>query len=148
MQLTRAEYAQLVKQMQPPSPLGGNLVKAFVVGGLICCLGEGLRQLALRALALDAETAGSFTSLVLIALAAFATGLGWYDDLARIAGAGTLVPITGFSNAMTAPAIEFKSEGFVLGTAVKMFTIAGPVIVFGIVGSVVYGLLYWLFLML
>ncbi len=145
MQLTKAEYAKLVKQMQPVSPMGGNLIKAFLVGGLICALGEGLRQAGLQLLALDEKTAGSMTSMLLIALAALLTGLGWYDDLARFAGAGTLVPITGFSNAMTAPAIEFKTEGFILGTAVKMFTIAGPVIVFGTVGSTVYGLIYWLF---
>lgn len=144
MQLTKAEYAKLVKDMQQPSPMGGNLLKAFLVGGLICALGEALRQAGLQLLALDEETAGCMTSMLLIALAALATGLGCYDDLARFAGAGTLVPITGFSNAMTAPAIEFKTEGFILGTAVKMFTIAGPVIVFGTVGSMIYGLLYYL----
>lgn len=145
MHMTNAEYAEYIKGMQRPSPLGGNVLKAFIVGGLLCCLGEVLRQLFLRYGALGPEEAATATSLSLIFLSALLTGLGWYDDMGRFAGAGTLVPITGFANSVVAPALEFKTEGYILGTAVKMFTIAGPVIVFGTAASVIYGLILCLF---
>ena len=145
MHMTNAEYAAYIKGMQRPSPLGKNLLKAFVVGGLICCVGQALSLVFERLLGLDKEAASTAVSLSLVFLAALFTGLGWYDDMGRFAGAGTLVPITGFANSVVAPALEFKTEGFVLGTAVKMFSIAGPVIVFGSVASVIYGLLLCLF---
>ncbi|MCR5663688.1 MAG: SpoVA/SpoVAEb family sporulation membrane protein [Oscillospiraceae bacterium] len=122
----------------------GDLLWAFLVGGAICCLGEAVRRFALSR-GLDADTASAAASLALVFLGALTTGLGIYDRLAKKAGAGTLVPITGFANSVAAPALEFKTEGFITGTAVKMFSIAGPVIVFGIAGSVVYGLLLCLF---
>ncbi len=140
MNMTNAEYDEFIRKRMPRSPLWSDLAKAFAVGGLICCAGQGIELLYTELAGLDQENAAAAVSITLIALAAFFTGLNAYDQLARFAGAGTLVPITGFANAVVAPALEFKSEGFVLGTAAKMFTIAGPVIVFGLAASVVYGL--------
>jgi stage V sporulation protein AC len=141
MNMTNAEYNRYIRDKAPKSPLWGDLVKAFLVGGLICCLGQELNMLYSRYAGLDQEQAATAVSITLVFLSALLTGLNLYDKLARFAGAGTLVPITGFANAVVSPALEFKSEGFVLGTAVKMFTIAGPVITFGISASVVYGLI-------
>ena len=141
--MTEKEYAKLVKAMAPKSPLLKDCIWAFVIGGAICALGQLFRT-GYLALGLDQETAGCAVSMTLIALSALFTGLSLYDDLAKHAGAGTLVPITGFANAVAAPAVEFKTEGFILGTAAKMFTIAGPVIVYGVSASVVYGLVYWI----
>ena len=141
--MTEKQYARLVKELSPPSPMGKDCVFAFCIGGLICVLG----QLALNgftALGLDEKDAGTAASMSLVVLSALLTGLSLYDNIAKFAGAGTLVPITGFANAIAAPAVEFKTEGFILGTAAKMFTIAGPVIVYGVSASVVYGLIYWL----
>lgn len=141
MRMSNEEYAKYVKQREPHSPLGMDLARAFVIGGLICCLGQALMMLYGRYAGLDKESSGTAASITLIALSALLTGLNVYDQLARFAGAGTLVPITGFANAVVSPALEFKSEGYILGTAAKMFTIAGPVIVFGVAASVVYGFL-------
>ncbi|MCD8322278.1 MAG: stage V sporulation protein AC [Oscillospiraceae bacterium] len=141
MKMTNAEYGEYIKGMAPKSPLAGDLARAFLVGGLICCLGEGLSQLYGGPAGLGQEDAATAVSMTLVFLSALLTGLGIYDRLARFAGAGTLVPITGFANAVVSPALEFKTEGFILGTAVKMFTIAGPVITFGLSASVVYGLI-------
>lgn len=137
------EYAALVKRISPKSPVGKDCFHAFWIGGLICALGQGISN-AYLALGLEAEAASSAMSMTLVALSALLTGLSWYDNIARYAGAGTLVPITGFANAIAAPAIEFKTEGFILGVGAKMFTIAGPVIVYGVSASVVYGLIYWI----
>lgn len=139
--MTNEEYAAFIRSRAPKSPLAGDLVKAFVVGGLICCAGQALSMLYTDAVGLDKESAGTAVSITLILLSAVLTGLNVYDRIARFAGAGTLVPITGFANAVVSPALEFKSEGYVLGTAAKMFTIVGPVIVFGITASVIYGLI-------
>ncbi len=141
MNMTNAEYNEFVRARAPGSPLGADLIRAFVVGGLICCLGQALKTLYTGPAGLDEETAATAVSMSLIFLSALTTGLNLYDKLARFAGAGTLVPITGFANAVVSPALEFKSEGFVPGTAAKMFTIAGPVIAFGLAASVVYGLI-------
>lgn len=143
MKLTREQYAALVKRHSPPSKLGADVLRAFLVGGLICCVGQGLGGLYRSVAGLDEELSATAVSVTLIALSALMTGLGWYDDLARFAGAGTLVPITGFANAVVSPALEFKTEGFILGTAAKLFTIAGPVIAFGVGSSIVYGVVYW-----
>ena len=140
--MTEKEYGKLVEEMCPKSPVRRDCFNAFWIGGLICVLG----QLALNgytALGLDEKLAGTAMSMSLVALSALLTGLSLYDDIAKFAGAGTLVPITGFANSIAAPAVEFKTEGMILGTAAKMFTIAGPVIVYGIAASVVYGLIYW-----
>ena len=140
--MTERQYQRLVEELAPKSPIWKDCINAFWVGGLICALG----QLALNgytALGLNEQLAGTATAMSLVALSALLTGLSVYDDIAKIAGAGTLVPITGFANAVAAPAVEFKTEGFVLGVGAKMFTIAGPVIVYGTVASVVYGVIYW-----
>ena len=141
--MTQREYEQLVQEISPDSPIGKDCIKAFTVGGLICVAGQLLMNFYGK-LGLDPEQAGTAASMTLVAVAALLTGLSVYDDLAKHAGAGTLVPITGFANAIAAPAVEFKTEGMILGTGAKMFTIAGPVIVYGVSASVVYGLIYWL----
>ena len=141
--MTEKEYAKLVKQMSPKSPLGKDCLNAFWIGGLICAIGQVIMN-GYLALGLEKEDAGSAMSMTLVALSALLTGLSLYDNIAKYAGAGTLVPITGFANAVAAPAIEFKTEGFILGVGAKMFTIAGPVIVYGVSASVVYGLIYWI----
>ena len=138
--MTNEEYKQYTERHAPRSPVGKNLLWAFLVGGLICCLGQFLMNLY-TSLGLDEESAATAESISLVFLGALLTGLGLYDTIAKRAGAGTLVPITGFANSVVAPALEFKTEGFITGTAVKMFSIAGPVIVFGISASVVYGLI-------
>ncbi len=145
--MTENEYSKFVSDLCPKSPLLRDCVLAFLVGGLICTLGQLIMN-GFSALGLDETNAGTATSMSLVALSAFFTGLSLYDNLAKHAGAGTLVPITGFANAIAAPAVEFKTEGFILGVGAKMFTIAGPVIVYGVSASVVYGLIYWISTML
>ena len=142
--MTNQEYRKYVARRCPPSPLGRDMFRAFLSGGLICVLGQGI--LALWSLAgLEEENAAGATSVTLIFLGVLLTGLGVYDRLAKFCGAGTLVPITGFANSIASPALEFKSEGFVAGMAAKMFVIAGPVLVYGLSASVVYGLVLVLF---
>ena len=141
--MTEKEYAQLVKDMSPRSRLGKDCFWAFAIGGLICILGQ-LLITSYTAAGLPPEDAAPAASMTLVALSALLTGLSLYDNLAKHAGAGTLVPITGFANAITAAAVEFKTEGFITGVGAKMFTIAGPVIVYGTAASVVYGFIYWL----
>ena len=141
--MTEKEYNRLVAEMAPKSPIGKDCLKAFVIGGLICTLGQAFISLYTR-LGLEKTDAGTAASMSLVVLSAFFTGLSLYDNLAKHAGAGTLVPITGFANSIAAPAIEFKTEGFILGLGAKMFTIAGPVIVYGVSASVIYGIVYWL----
>ena len=144
MNMSPQEYQAYVKTAVPKSPLLKNVVIAFLVGGAICTLGEALSQLYLS-LGVDKDNASSLVSTTLVFLSALFTSLGLYHKLARYAGAGTLVPITGFANAVVSPAIDFHAEGLITGTAVKMFTVAGPVIVFGTVASIVYGLFLWAF---
>ena len=141
--MTEREYGKLVADMAPKSPVGKDCAFAFCIGGAICALGQLFLNLY-TGWGLSQEDAGTATSMTLVALSALLTGLSLYDNIAKYAGAGTLVPITGFANAIAAPAVEFKTEGFILGTAAKMFTIAGPVIVYGVSASVVYGLIYWI----
>ena len=141
--MTEKDYGKLVSDLAPKSPLYRDCALAFLVGGLICTLGQVFLNLY-TAWGLEKTDASTATSMTLVALSALFTGLSLYDDLAKFAGAGTLVPITGFANAIAAPAVEFKTEGFVLGVGAKMFTIAGPVIVYGVSASVVYGLIYWI----
>ena len=141
--MTEKEYARQVKEMSPKSPIWRDCLNAFWIGGLICTLGQLIMN-GYMTLGIDKEAAGTAMSMTLVALSALLTGLSLYDDIAKHAGAGTLVPITGFANAVAAPALEFKTEGFILGVGAKMFTIAGPVIVYGVSASVVYGLIYWI----
>ena len=143
--MTNEEYGRLVARMAKPSPMGKDLLFAFLIGGGICAVGQ-LIQTGWQALGLDRESAGTATTMTLIFLSALFTALDCYNSLAKYAGAGTLVPVTGFANSIASPAIEFKSEGLVGpgGMASKMFTIAGPVIVFGTLASVVYGVVLML----
>lgn len=141
--MTEKEYEKMVQAISPKSPMWKDCFYAFWIGGLICVLGQ-LAMNGYLALNMEKADASAATSMSLVVVAALLTGLSIYDDIAKIAGAGTLVPITGFSNAVSAPAIEFKTEGFILGVGAKMFTIAGPVIVYGVSASVVYGLIYWI----
>lgn len=142
MDVTPQEYNQMVQKQSRPSPLLRDMLWAFVVGGAICTLGQAILEFWKKT-GLDEKDAATATSITLIGLSALLTGLHLYEKLAKHAGAGTLVPITGFSNSVASPALEFKTEGLILGTAAKMFTIAGPVIVYGISASIVYGLIYW-----
>ena len=141
--ISKEEYSKLVQEKSPKSPLVSDCVRAFLTGGAICTLGQGFIELYLY-LGADEKTAGTLCSLSLIFISALLTALGVFDKIAKFAGAGTLLPITGFANSVVSPAIEFKSEGFILGVGAKMFSIAGPVIVYGTVASVVYGLIYWI----
>lgn len=143
MEISDREYQTLADSLAPKSKCGKNCIKAFLIGGLICAVGQGLKLLYL-ALGSGETQAGLLTSVSLIFLSVLLTGLAVYDDIAKHAGAGTLVPITGFANAVAAPAIEYKTEGLVTGLAVKMFTIAGPVLAYGISASVLYGVIFWL----
>ncbi len=143
MKMSKQEYARYVKEMSPNSPFWKDVLLAFVIGGLICTVGQAVLN-GFTAMGLDETNAGTATSIAMVFLSAVFTGLSLYDNLAKFAGAGTLVPITGFANAVVSPAVEFQSEGFILGVGAKMFTIAGPVIVYGVSASVVYGLIYWI----
>jgi len=141
--VTEKEYGKLVQELAPKSPIKKDCINAFWIGGLICVLG----QLAINgytALGLEKQDASTAASMSLVVLSALLTGFSLYDNIAKYAGAGTLVPITGFANSIASPAIEFKTEGFILGVGAKMFTIAGPVIVYGVSASVVYGIIYWI----
>ena len=140
--MTEKQYNQLVEEMAPKSPMGKDCLLAFCIGGLICVVGQVFLNLY-STLGLEKEAAGTAASISLVTLSALLTGLSLYDNIAKHAGAGTLVPITGFANAIAAPAVEFKTEGFILGVGAKIFAIAGPVIVYGLAASVVYGLIYW-----
>lgn len=139
-------YAWLTDQLSPPSPLGSGLWRAFWIGGLICALGQGIGDVGLHLLDLNAKNASALTSITLILITALLTGLGVFDKIGKYAGAGSFVPITGFANAMVSPALEFRREGLVMGVGAKLFTIAGPVLVYGVGASVLYGLIYALFL--
>ena len=142
--VTKEEYAVRVKRASPPSPVGKDCLFAFLIGGFICTVGQVLCGLY-ENLGLTLRDARTAVSVSLILIAAVLTALGWYDDVARHAGAGPLVPITGFANSMVSPAMEFKSEGFITGLGAKMFVVSGPVLVYGIVSSVVYGLIVYFF---
>ena len=141
--MTEKEYGKLVKDMMPKSPIWKDCLNAFWIGGLICAIGQAILN-AYLALGLPEKEAGTAMSMTLVLISALLTGFSMYDNIAKHAGAGTLVPITGFANAISSAAIEFKTEGFILGVGAKMFTIAGPVIVYGVAASVVYGLIYWI----
>lgn len=144
MAMTPKEYDKMAKESSPPSKSAKTLPLAFLVGGLICVLGQALTDWYVS-LGIAKDAASAWCSVSLVFLSILTTGLGWYQKLARVAGAGTLVPITGFANAMSSPAIEFKSEGMVLGLAAKLFIIAGPVIVYGTVASILYGMVLIIF---
>ncbi len=141
--MTKQDYKKYIDKKTPNSTLGKDIFFAFLFGGGICIIGQLIAD-GLRMTGLDAETVSSTTSVIMVFLGAFLTGIGVYDRIAKIAGAGTIVPITGFANSVVSPAMEFKSEGLVLGLAAKMFVIAGPVLVYGILSSVLVGLIYFI----
>ena len=143
MDMSPKEYKNYVEQKAKKSPIVKDVVLAFVIGGLICVVGQAIQN-GWGAVGLSKEDAGSATSICMVLLSALLTGFNLYNKLARFGGAGTLVPITGFANAVVSPAIDFKSEGFVTGMAAKMFTVAGPVIVFGTLASAIYGVILML----
>jgi len=142
--MTNEEYGKYIKSKAPRSKLFKNMLFAFLIGGAICCVGQGFYAFY-EHLGLSKDDGAMAASISMVFLGALLTGVGVYDDIARLAGAGTLVPITGFANAVVSPALEFKSEGFITGSAAKVFTIAGPVILFGISASVVYGFILLIF---
>ena len=140
--MTEKEYDKLVKSLAPKSPLGKDCLMAFLVGGLICCIGQFLRGLYEEAFSLSGDELASAVSITLIFLGTLLTGFGVYDRIGRYAGAGSIVPITGFANSVASPAIEFKTEGLVYGMAAKMFIVAGPIIVYGVLAGTLVGLIY------
>ena len=139
---TPQDYQQLVEQASPNSKLWQGLLRSFWVGGVICMIGQGCSDVAVRAMKFTAADAGAFAAMCLVFLTAVLTGVGVFDKLGQYAGAGTFVPITGFANAMVSPALEFRREGLVLGLGAKLFTIAGPVLVYGIGSSVIVGIIF------
>ncbi len=139
--ITQKEYADILKEVSPDSPLGPDMLKAFVVGGIICTIGQCFLNFYMKILQ-ERDLASTATSISLIFIAAALTACNVFDSLAKFAGAGTLVPITGFSNAVVSPAMEYKTEGYILGVGSKMFVIAGPVIVYGTASSVIAGLIW------
>lgn len=143
MKVTKSEYAKMLEQKSPPSHLVKDMVWAFVVGGLICTIGQAVSNF-FSAQGMDKQNTAGATAITMVFLGALLTGLKLYDKIAKHAGAGTLVPITGFANAIVSPAMEFKSEGYVMGIGTKLFAIAGPVLVYGISASVIYGLILFL----
>ncbi len=143
MEISPQEYQRYVQEKAKKSPIVKDTALAFVIGGLICVLGQAIQN-GWAAAGLSQQDAGTATSCTLVFLSALLTGLNLYNKIARFGGAGTLVPITGFANAVVSPAIDFKSEGFITGMAAKMFTVAGPVIVFGTLASVIYGIVLML----
>ncbi|MGN0626917.1 MAG: stage V sporulation protein AC [Oscillospiraceae bacterium] len=147
MSVSPDEYKKLGDSAVPPTKEFRNLLGAFLIGGAICAIGQGLLNLY-KYLNFSTPAASTLCSVSLVFLSALLTGLGVYDDIAKFGGGGTLVPITGFANAVVSPAMEFKSEGWILGLGVKMFTIAGPVIVYGTAASVIYGVIYWILSMI
>lgn len=141
----RTLYQKMVSEAMPKKPMLPQLLKAFVVGGLICCIGQAVSDLGRTMLHLDEDALSAFTAIVMVFLGATLTGIGLYDKIGKFAGAGSIVPITGFANSIVSPAMEYKREGYIMGVGAKMFTIAGPVLVYGIGSSVIYGILYLIF---
>lgn len=144
MNIDKEQYKKYAKQHAPRSPVLKNSVKAFFFGGSICAAAQGLMDIYQRLLALPKESAATLTSVTLILIAVILTAFGVFDKIAKHAGAGTLVPITGFANSVVSPAIDSKAEGFVLGVGAKIFTVAGPVLLYGNLAGVIYGIIYWI----
>jgi stage V sporulation protein AC len=142
-ELTNKEYREYVEKKSPKSKILRNIIRAFIVGGLICVIGQFINNF-FRARGMDIDVSGSLTSIIMIFLGALFTGLNIYDDLGKFAGAGSIVPITGFANSIVSPAMEFKSEGYIMGVGARMFVIAGPVLVYGISASIIAGIIYYL----
>ena len=139
---TKEEYSEYVKSVSPNSKLITNIIKAFVVGGIICVIGQVISN-TLKARGLNLENTSAITSIIMVFLGAFLTGLNVYEQIGKFAGAGSIVPITGFANSVVSPAMEFKTEGYIMGMGAKMFVIAGPVIVFGLCSSIIVGIIHY-----
>lgn len=144
MNMDKKSYARYVEARAPRSPLGKDCLWAFLVGGGICLFAEGLCQIFTRLCHMTQENAGTTTSIILVLIAVTLTALGLFDRIAKFAGGGTLVPITGFANAVASPAIDARAEGFVLGVGAKIFTVAGPVLLYGTATGTLYGIIYWI----
>ena len=144
MNMDNNSYARFVRARAPRSPILKNCLWAFLVGGGICLFAEGLNQIFTRVAGMSVDTAGTVTAVILILIAVVLTGIGLFDRIARFAGGGTLVPITGFANAVASSAIDARAEGFILGVGAKIFTVAGPVLLYGTAAGALYGLIYWL----
>ncbi len=144
MKMTKQEYMEYLKTKSEKSPIVKNCINAFLIGGLICTIGQVILNIY-KSYGLSDDVSAGATSLTLIFVGGFLTGINVYDKIAKYGGAGTIVPITGFANSIVSPAMEFKSEGYVMGMAAKMFVVAGPVLVFGTVSSIIYGLIIFLF---
>ena len=142
MNVDKQQYQSWVEEVSPQTNLGWGCLKAFLVGGLICVLGQCIHDYVLGLAGMTEKTAAAWTSISLIFLGAFVTGVGWYDNIGHFAGAGSIIPITGFANSVCSPAMEFKTEGYVYGMAAKMFIVAGPIIVFGVLAGALVGILY------
>lgn len=142
--MNKETYKKYAEARAPRSPILKNCVRAFLVGGLICTIGQGLRDIYTKLCGMDTDDAGTMTAVTLVLIAVILTGLGVFDRIAKFAGAGTLVPITGFANSVASPAIDAQSEGWVLGVGAKIFTIAGPVLLYGTLAGAVYGMIYWI----
>ncbi len=143
--MDRSTYRRYADAHAPRSPLLRNCITAFFIGGLICTLGQVLKTVYVEVCDINPEDAATLTSVSLVFLAALLSGLGIFDRIAKFAGAGTLVPITGFANAVVSPAIDCRAEGVILGVGTKIFTVAGPVLLYGILSGSIYGVLYWIF---
>jgi len=141
---TRKDYQDYVDKKTPNSPILKNCFNAFWVGGLICVIGQLINSYC-KSQGLDTQTSGTIVSIILIGISAFLTGLNYFNKIGKFAGAGSLIPITGFANSIVSPAMEYKSEGYVMGVGAKMFTVAGPVLVYGISSSIVVGIIYFIF---
>lgn len=148
MDMNREQYKKYAKAHAPKSPVVKNSVKAFLFGGLICVLSQGARMLYMRLWNIEVELASALASITLALIAVILTAVGVFDNIAKHAGAGTLVPITGFANSVASPAIDAKSEGFILGVGAKIFTVAGPVLLYGTVAGVLYGIIYYIWLLI
>ena len=144
MNMSKETYKKYADARAPKSPVVKDCFRAFLVGGLICCLGQGLTDVYTRLCGMPKEDAGTLTAATLVLIAAVLTGLGIFDRIAKFAGAGTLVPITGFANAVVSPAIDSHSEGLILGVGAKIFTVAGPVLLYGTLAGTLYGVVYWM----
>ena len=148
MNMDKNTYKRFADAHAPRSPIAKNCINAFCIGGLICAIGQGLNDIYRLTLGFSEDDAGLLASVTLVFASALLTALGVFDEIAKVAGAGTLVPITGFANAVVSPAIDSKSEGFILGVGAKIFTVAGPVLLYGILSGVIYGIIYYVGLMI
>ncbi len=148
MQMDKKTYKKYAEAHAPRSPIGKNCFNAFCIGGLICAIGQGINDIYHLALGVEGEDAGKLTACTLVLISVVLTAFGVFDEIAKVAGAGTLVPITGFANAVVSPAIDSKSEGWVLGVGAKIFTVAGPVLLYGFLSGAIWGVIYYLLSMM